>query len=143
MAKKSKPIQRDRYSMQDCQMRPVTKSDKWCRKWLNKGQIPIGDAPWGYIVTIPYIPNQNTLLENMEEYYIVRCKKHCGNLFLQIVKRKRLEKREYGIKSFARNEPKASKKKRKNKKKLYRILNVRNFKKTDSNFTWRSEEHVW
>ena len=67
------------FSLLDCEIRPVTKFDKWCQRKMPKGQIPVGDAPWGYVVTIPYCPNENTFLDNVDGY-IVRTKKHCGNL---------------------------------------------------------------
>lgn len=128
MSKRNKQLQSDRCSLLDCEIRPVKKTDKWCQRKLFKGQVPVGDAPWGYIVTIPYCPGQNTFLDNVDGY-IVRSKKHCGNLLLQVVKKEYVPK--YGVKSFARQEPNVSKRKRKNKKKLYRILNIRNFRKSE------------
>lgn len=128
MSKRNKQLRSDRYSLLDCEIRPVQKTDKWCQRKLLKGQIPIGDAPWGYIVTIPYLPNQNIFLDNADGY-IVRSKKHCGNLLLQVVKKDDAPK--YGVKSFSRHELNASKRKRKNKKKIYRILNIRNFRKSE------------
>ena len=112
--------------------RKVKKKEKWEIGTVPispKGQVPVGDAPWGYIVTISYCPGQNTFLDNIDGY-IVRSKKHCGNLLLQVVKKEYATK--YGVKSFARQEPNVSKRKRKNKKKLYRILNIRNFCKSES-----------
>ena len=74
MAKRNKKQQQsNRYSLLDCEIRPVTKSDKWCQRKMPKGQIPVGDAPWGYVVTIPYCPNENTFLDNVDGY-IVRTK---------------------------------------------------------------------
>lgn len=128
MSKRNKQLQSDRCSLLECEIRPVKKTDKWCQRKKVKGEEPVGDAPWGYIVTIPYCPNQNTFLDNVDGY-IVRSKKHCGNLLLQIVKKEYAPK--YGVKSFARQETKVSKRKRKNKKKLYRILNIRNFSKSE------------
>ena len=128
MSKRNKQLQSDRYSLLDCEIRPVQKTDKWCKRKLLKGQIPVGDAPWGYIVTVPYLPNQNIFLDNVDGY-IIRSKKHCGNLLLQVVKEDYAPK--YGVKSFARQEPNVSKRKRRNKKKLYRILNIRNFRKSE------------
>ena len=125
---RNKQLQSDRCSLRDCEIRPVKETDKWCqRRKLFKGQVPVGDAPWGYIVTIPYCPGQNTFLDNVDGY-IVRSKKHCGNLLLQVVNKKNAP--QYGVKSFARQEPNVSKRKRKNKKKLYRILNIRKFRKS-------------
>jgi hypothetical protein len=129
MAKRNKQLQSDRYSLLDCEIRPVTKKDKWCQRKLPKGKDPIGDAPWGYIVTIPYLPNQNMFLDNVDGY-IIRSKKHCGNLLLQVIKKDYAP--QYGLKSFTRQEPNVSKKKRRNKKKVYRILNIRNFRKSES-----------
>ena len=128
MSKRNKQLQSDRCSLLDCEIRPVKKTDKWCQRKLFKGQVPVGDAPWGYIVTIPYCPKQNTFLDNVDGY-IVRSKKHCGNLLLQVVKKEYAPK--YGVKSFIRQEPNVSKRKRKNKKKLYRILNIRNLRKSE------------
>lgn len=129
MAKRNKKQQQsNRYSLLDCEIRPVTKSDKWCQRKMPKGQIPVGDAPWGYVVTIPYCPNQNTFLDNVDGY-IVRTKKHCGNLLLQVIKKGYAP--EYGVKSTARREPNVSKRKRKNKKKLYRNLSIKNLNKLE------------
>ena len=128
MSKRNKQLQSDRYSLLDCEIRPVKKTDKWCQRKLAKGQIPAGDAPWGYVVTIPYVPNQNMFLDDIDGY-IIRSKKHCGKLLLQVVKKDYAPK--YGVKSFARQEPNVSKRKRRNKKKLYRILNIRNFRKSE------------
>lgn len=124
MSKQNKQLQPNRYSLLDCEIRPVKKADKWCQKKLLKGQIPVGDAPWGYVVTIPYLPNKNMFLDNVDGY-IIRSKKHCGNLLLQVIKKDFAPK--YGVKSFTKQEPNASKRKRRNKKKLYRILNIKNF----------------
>lgn len=129
MAKRNKKQQQsNRYSLLDCEIRPVTKSDKWCQQKMPKGQIPDGDAPWGYVVTIPYCPNENTFLDNVDGY-IVRTKKHCGNLLLQVIKKGYAPK--YGVKSTARHEPNVSKRKRKNKKRLYRNLSIKNLNKLE------------
>lgn len=129
MAKRNKEQQQsNRYSLLDCEVRPVTKADKWCQRKMHKGKELIGEAPFGYIVTIPYLPNQNTWLDNINGR-IVRCKKHCGKLLLQIIENSSVP--EYGVKSFTRYEPNVSRKKRK-KKKLYRILNIRNMNKSAS-----------
>lgn len=129
MAKRRKKQQQsNRYSLLDCEIRPVTKYDKWFQRKMPKGQIPAGDAPWGYVVTISYSPNQNTFLDNVDGY-IVRTKKHCGNLLLQVIKKDYSP--EYGVKSTARREPNVSKRKRKNKKKLYRNLSIKNLNKSE------------
>lgn len=128
MSKRNKQLQSDRFSMLDYEIRPVKKTDKWCQKKIPKGQEPTGEAPWGYVATIPYVPNQDTFLDNVDGY-IIRSKKHCGKLLLQVIKKDYAPK--YGVKSFTRQEPNASKRKRKNKKKLYRILNIRNFRKSE------------
>ena len=128
MSKRIKQSQMDRFSLSDFEMRPVQKTDKWCQKKLINGHIPVGDTPWGYIVTIPFVPNKNTFLDNVDGY-IVRSKKHCGQLLLQVIMKEQSPK--YGVKSFSRQEPNANKRKRKNKKKLYRILNIRNFHKSE------------
>lgn len=129
MAKQNKKQQQsNRYSLLECEIRPVTKADKWCQRKMPKGQVPVGDAPFGYVVTIPYCPNQNTFLDNIDGH-IVRSKKHCGNLLLQVIKKDFAPK--YGVKSFSRQEHNVSSRKRKNKKKLYRILNIRNLRKSE------------
>lgn len=117
----------NRYSLLDCEIRPVTEADKWCKIKKPKGQVPVGDAPFGYIVTVPYCPNKNTFLDNVDGY-IVRSKKHCGNLLLQVIKKDFTP--DYGIKSAARIEPDTRKGKRKNKKKLYRIMSIKNLSKS-------------
>jgi len=124
---------KNQYSLQDCEWRLVTEKDKWCKISRPKS----GDnnpAPNGYVVLVPTIPNKNTVLENVGGI-IIRSKKHCGQLMLQVVqKRNEL----YGIASFARHEPNASKRKRKNKKKLYRVLNIQNMNKhtDDRQYKW-------
>lgn len=129
MSKRNKKQQQqsNRCSMNTFEVRPVTKSDKWCQIKIPRNGELIGDAPFGYIVTIPYLPNQKTFLENVDGY-IVRTKKHCGMLLLQVIMKKGWTPA-YGINSFTRHEPNASCNKRKNKKKLYRILNIRNLGK--------------
>lgn len=129
MSNRNKQLQSDRYSLLDCEIRPVKKTDKWCQRKCPNGQIPVGDAPWGYVVTIPYLPKQNIFLDNVDGY-IIRCKKHCGNLLLQVVKKDYAPN--YGVKSYTRLELNVSRRKRRNKKKLYRILNIRNFRKSES-----------
>lgn len=124
----SQQQQSNRYSLLDCEIRPVARTDKWCKRKLLNGQVPTGDAPFGYVVTIPYCPNKNTFLDNIDGY-IVRSKKHCGNLLLQVIPKRFSPK--YGIKSFTRYEPHASSRKRKKKKKLYRVLNIRNLNKSE------------
>lgn len=128
MSKRNKKQQQSsRYSLLECKIRPVTNADRWCQRKMPRGLVPVGDAPFGYVVTIPYCPNQNTILDDIDGY-IIRSKKHCGNLLLQVIKKDFAP--EYGVKSFTRNEPHASKKKRRNKKKLYRVLNIRNLCKS-------------
>ena len=131
MPKKNKQLKFNRFNLIDYEKRPVTPKDKWCqRKKLFRGQAPTGDAPWGYIVTIPCCPNQNMFLDNVDGY-IVRCKKHSGKLLVQVIKKEyTLEYPEYGVKSFARQEKNNVKKKRKNKK-FSRIINIRNFNKSE------------
>lgn len=130
MAKRNKKQQQqsNRFSLLDCEIRPVTRSDKWCQRKMPKGQIPGGDAPWGYVIIIPYCPNQNTFLDNVDGY-IIRSKKHCGNLLLQVIKKSSAP--EYGVKSTAMREPNVSKRKRKNKQKLYRNLSIKNLNKSE------------
>ena len=125
--RKKKQLQSVRSSLLDYEIRPVTKSDKWCQRKLGLGKEPVGDAPFGYIITIPYLPSENMILDKVDGY-IVRTKKHCGNLLLQVVKK--ASEPQYGVKSFASNDPNHSSRKRKNKKKFYRILHIRNFSKS-------------
>ena len=114
-------------SLHDCEIRPVTKADKWCERKMPKGEES-SEAPFDYIVTIPYCPNQNTILKDIDGY-IVRSKKHCGKLLLQIIKKDCAP--QYGVKSAARHEPNARKGRRRNKKKLYRILSIKNLDKSE------------
>ena len=116
------------YSLLNCERRPVEKTDKWCQRKLVNGHVPVGDAPWGYIVTIPYCPNKNMFLDDVDGY-IVRSKKHSGKLLLQVVEKDYAPK--YGVKSFAREEPNFNKRKRKKTKKYGRILNIKNFRKSE------------
>lgn len=127
MAKRKSQLQSAKLSLQDCEIRPVRKTDKWCQRKMPRGQEPIGDVPWGYVVTIPYLPNQDVLLKAVDGY-IVRSKKHCGNLLLQVIPKTYAP--EYGVKSFTRHEPNVRKKTRK-KGKLYRVLNIRNLRKSE------------
>ncbi len=134
MAKQRKKRQQsNRYSLLECEIRPVTKSksDSWCERKMPKGRVPAGDAPWGYVITIPCYPNQNTFLDNVDGY-IVRTKKHCGNLLLQVIKKDSAP--EYGVKSGAKLEPNVSGRKRKNKKKRYRVLSIKNLNKSEGSW---------
>ena len=121
--------QSTKYSLQDCERRPVTKSDKWCRiKSRLRVDMENHPAPHGYVVTIPFIPNQNTMFDGVGGR-IIRSKKRFGNLLLQVIPKEYYSyKDEYGLGSFTRHEPKVSKKRRR-KKKLYRIINIRNVNK--------------
>ena len=121
MAKRNKKQQQqsNRYSATDCEIRPVTKSDKWCQRRVPR----------------PYLPKQNTWLDGINGR-IVRSKKHCGKLLLQVIMKSE-DNPQYGVGSFARHEPNVSVyKRRRNKKKLYRILNIRNLDKGDNNNKW-------
>ena len=110
--------------------RPVTKADKWCeKKGLQTGHVRSGSAPWGYIVTIPYLPSKDSLFSGYDGY-IVRTKKHCGKFLLQVLPRER-SNAVYGVQSFGRNEPHISKAKRRKKKQLFRILHPRNLIKSE------------
>lgn len=119
MAKRNKEKQQSyRYSLLDCERRPVTKADKWCQiKEMSNGQKPIDDAPWGYVVTIPYCPNKNTFLDDVDGY-IIRCKKHCGKLLLQVIPKRFAPK--YGVKSATSNV-----KGKTNKMRLNRIFHIK------------------
>ena len=141
--KKTGSLQPDKYSFLECEPRPVKEQDKWCQRKMKNGEIPVGEAPWGYIITIPFIPGQNTFLENVDGV-IVRSKIHCGKLLIQVVNKENAPK--YGVKSFSRQESnnkqkeskeknrkkgkkKNKKKNKKNKKKLYRITHIKNLSK--------------
>ena len=138
--KKTGSLQPNKYSFLECEPRPVEKQEKWCQRKMKNGEIPVGKAPWGYIMTIPFIPGQNTLLESVDGV-IVRSKIHCGMLLVQVVKKDNAP--EYGVKSFSRqddntkqkeskekNKKKGKKKnKRKNIKKHHRIININNLNK--------------
>lgn len=116
-------------SILDCERRPVTLADKWCQhKSPSKDWEPVGNAPWGYVVTIPYLPNKNTYLSDVQGY-IVSAKKHCGKLLLQVIEKDYAP--QYGVKSFPRD-ARLSKTKRKKNRKFFRILNIRNFAKSEN-----------
>ena len=138
MSKRSKKQQQqsNRYSTTDCEIRPVTKNDKWCQRRVPRNGELVGDAPFGYIVTIPYLPNQNTFLEGIDGR-IVRSKKHCGKLLLQVIM-KNDDNPQYGIGSFTRHEPnRSAKNRKKSKTKIYRIWNIRNLDKRESYKQWQ------
>ena len=118
MSKRKSQLKSDGSLLFEYKWRPVTSKDEWCKR-KSRGQV-FGDAPWGYVVTIPYIPNENKELGSFGGY-IVRCKKREGKLLLQVVKKGRGPK--YWIRSFttkkeANVSPKAS------KTKQYRIINI-------------------
>lgn len=134
MSKQSKKQQQQsrRYSFVEC--RPVTESDKWCERRVPRNGELVGKAPFGYIVTIPFLPNQNTFLQDIDGR-IIRSKKHCGKLLLQVIIKD--DYPQYGIGTFTRHEPNRSAKSRKKKKaKLYRIWNIRNLNKCESDKQW-------
>ena len=108
MSERNQQLQSDRYSLLDCERRPVNENDKWCY------QSDI--FPWGEVVTIPFVPAQNMVLKDVGGH-IIRSKKHRGNLLLQVVKTDLAPK--YGVKSFRRLDSVAS------------ILNIRNFDKSE------------
>jgi len=120
----------NQYSLKECERRPVERTDKWCKIMsMSNDHMSDTPAPYGYVVTIPFIPNQNTILKDVGGI-IVRSKKRCGNFLLQVVpKISSWAHPSYGIVSFTRHEPNAGKGKRKNKKRLYRILSIRNLHK--------------
>lgn len=135
--KKTGFLQPNKYSFPKCERRPVEKRDKWCKRKMKNGKIPVGKAPWGYIMTIPFIPGKNTLLESVDGV-IVRSKIHCGMLLVQVVDKENAP--EYGVKSFSRQDDdntkqkestEKSKKKGKKKKikKHHRIININNLNK--------------
>ena len=109
-------------------IRPATVRDKWCRI---RECVPDGKAPYGYVVTIPAPNNNVKIVPNfgVENYHIIRCKKHCNKLLLQIVPSTRYmyPRADYGVASGTRDVLK--KKKGKRQKKTRRILNVRNLNK--------------
>ncbi|MBO5478427.1 MAG: hypothetical protein J6A04_01735 [Clostridia bacterium] len=126
MAKRNKSQQRsNRYSIQDYDIRPVTQKDTWCLTRTKNGEIPPGKFPFGYIVTIPYIPSQTLPLEDVDGY-IVRTKKHCGTFMLQIIGKEIA--RHYNINSFS-VQPSRMGNKKHSKNKLCRVLNIRNLDK--------------
>lgn len=128
MAKRNKQMQS--CNLSEFARRPVNQKDRWCKKVLQNGHIPEGYAPWGYVITVPFLPNCNTFLQDVNGY-IVRTKKHCGCLLLQVVM-KPASPQQYGVKSFSRLEPASkTKRKNKNKKKRYRVIHIRNLGKTD------------
>lgn len=107
------------------EMRPVTKKDRWCKIRIPPNKELVGNAPFGYIVTIPYIPNKNIQLGNIVEGTIVRTKKHCGKFLLQVIPNTvSAVYFKYEVDSYTRNESFVNKRKRR-KGKLYRIINVK------------------
>ena len=131
MAKRNKKQQQsNRYSLLDCEKRPVTETDKWCQiKKMSSGQKPIGDAPFGYVVTIPYCPNENTFLDDVGGC-IVRCKYDGSKILLQVISKRFAPK--YGVKSTALNV-----RGKQNKRRLNRIFCIKNLSK--SNGEWGEE----
>ena len=127
MAKKNKSQQRksNKPSVAEPQLSPVTEEDKWCliKKPYDGGTIN-SEAPYGYVMTIPYIPSMYQNLGNVDGY-VVRTKKHCGNFLLQIIPKETA--REYGINSYATPTPS-----RRNKKKHSRIVHMLNSEKRKS-----------
>ena len=125
--------QSNRYSLLESEIRPVTESDIWCRRKMPKGRIPAGDDPWGYVITIPYCPNQNTFLDYVDGYIIIRTKKDGDNFLLQVIEKKSAPNygiKAYGIEAATKLEPNASSKKRKNKN----ILSIKNLTKSAGNW---------
>jgi hypothetical protein len=114
--------------MQEYEIREVADTDKWCKRRIPREGVPEIDAPFGYVITLPSCPSENTILDNIKGYVIVRKKKRFGKVMLQVIKKEQAP--QYGIKSGARQEPKKGKKKRRNKKKLNRIINVKNLSKS-------------
>ncbi len=120
-----------KYSFTESEMRPVTEKDKWCLRRDFPPNVPIPHPKWGYVLTIPFIPNQlQTCLEGVDGY-IIRSKLHCRKLLLQVIPKRYAPA--YGITSVPVQHPKIKGKKF-NKKNLARILNVRNLRKCNSNW---------
>lgn len=124
MSKKNKSQQRksNSPSVTEPTIRPVTEADKWCliRKPFN-GKVINSTAPYGYVMTIPYIPNQFENLGNVDGF-VIRTKKHCGCFLLQIIPKETA--REYGINSYAIPTPS-----QRNKKRHSRIVHMLNSEK--------------
>ncbi len=124
MAKRKKPPNNEKLDSKNWEIRPVVAEDKWCAKKLRKGKIPEGKAPWGYIISIPTIPDHSidVEVEQYKGYFVVRTKKRKGNLLLQIVPGRWKNAPKYGLTSWSREEPNT-----KRKGKYYRIINVRRY----------------
>lgn len=130
MAKRNKSQQRsNKFSFQECDVRPVTENDKWCLRKLKDGRIPPGKEPYGYIVTVPFLPDAILNFGDIEGR-IVRTKKHCGTFMLQIIRND--DERNYALNSYSIPSSRSGKKKR-NKKKRSRILHVSNLDKAKPN----------
>lgn len=129
--RKKKKQQKSKGCIAEYEMRKVEDRDKWCKRRLPKDDMPQCEAPFGYVITVPSCPSENTVLDNVKGYVIIRSKKHLGKVMLQVVKKEKAP--QYGIKSGARQEKKG-KKKRRNKKKLNRIISVKNLRKSDGNW---------
>ena len=75
------------YVLSNCDVRSVTLKDKWCYKPKFQNGKPLKEEDWGYIVNLPFYPQEDLLLEGFEDYSIVRSKKDksSGKILLQIV----------------------------------------------------------
>ena len=114
---KQRPIS---YLNQDFKIRPVKSSDKWCRFKPIIDETYDHDAPYGYIITIPFIPHKKLPLEDMNGY-IIRTKKHCGSFLLQVVKKDLLwSSPDYFINSYMAE----TKKKHRRKQHNSRVVHV-------------------
>lgn len=117
--RKKKQQQKSKGCMHEYEIREVTDNDKWCKRRIPREGVPEIDAPFGYVITLPSCPSENTVLDNIKGYVIVRKKKRFGKVMLQVIKKEQAP--QYGIKSGARQGP---------KKKLNRIINVKNLSKS-------------
>lgn len=129
----SKEATKSKHFFESLNARPVTREDKWCDRPTQICGRPALEGEWGYIITLPYLPSRNILLDGIQGYAIVRCKKYKKQFLLQIVRRKFSENYlfyygGYGMSSHAIL-PSRDGKKKKNKKKIARIWNIRNLNK--------------
>ncbi|MFR2535002.1 MAG: hypothetical protein ACLS95_07260 [Clostridia bacterium] len=86
----------------DFEVRLVDKSDTWCyfKSYLNSDYD--FNAPYGYIVDIPYIPKNTLSLADFIPGIIIRTKKQKGHFLLQVVKLGNSDL-SYGICSYMRS----------------------------------------
>lgn len=111
-----------KYKLGELAVRPVTVKDKWCYRPTRRNGEPVSPEEWGYIITLPSVPqNRNIVFEGFEGYTIYRSKKVAGHLCLQIILSYGIS--QYGISSQVTERPSSGKKK-KQKQSVWSIRNL-------------------